>query len=123
MHGFAFYTCILPTNVTRKTISGSVSDNNILGGNGTDILYGLAGSDIITGGNGIDRLYGGHGNDALIGGGSADLIIGGEGNDKIIPGNNSTTDYADGNKDIMFCGPGHDEFGIVKTEIQWKTAR
>lgn len=100
------------------TVYGLGGNDNLVGGNGSDVLYGGAGNDNITGGNGIDRLYGGHGNDTLVGGSSADLIVGGEGDDKIISSNNLTgeSDYSDGSKDIISCGPGHDEvwLSIIK---------
>ena len=49
-------------------IDGNALDNILVGNAGSDILNGLAGRDILIGGVGVDTLNGGDGDDILIGG-------------------------------------------------------
>ncbi len=65
-------------------ITGSNSDDTILGGNGNDDLRGRAGNDLVEGGEGNDRLRGEDGNDTLVGGAGDDTLQGGAGDDLII---------------------------------------
>lgn len=58
-----------------------VSNDVLLGGNGSDTINGGAGSDYIHGGAGADNLSGGLGDDWLIGGAGSDTLLGGSGND------------------------------------------
>jgi Ca2+-binding RTX toxin-like protein len=76
--------------VTDPIVGGSVTldpgiapsaPGDILGGNGTDYLYGTAADDRIYGQGGNDYLYGLAGNDILDGGTGADVMAGGAGND------------------------------------------
>jgi Ca2+-binding RTX toxin-like protein len=55
---------------------------DILGGAGTDYLYGTTADDRIYGQGGNDYLYGLAGNDILNGGEGADVMAGGTGNDR-----------------------------------------
>ncbi|MEH2043116.1 beta strand repeat-containing protein [Nostoc sp.] len=61
-------------NIERLNISGTVSDDLIVGSNGNDTLYGYAGNDSLYGGNGNDTLYGYSGNDSLYGGNGNDTF-------------------------------------------------
>ena len=61
--------------------------DDILGGDGNDILGGLAGDDELSGGNGNDELLGGDGEDTLTGGTSGDdELNGGAGSDTLVGG-------------------------------------
>lgn len=54
------------------------------GGNGDDLLFGMGGDDKLYGGDGNDLLFGGSGNDFLDGGNGADKLYGGAGNDILV---------------------------------------
>lgn len=58
----------------------------IFGGDGNDVLWGEAESNILSGDAGDDRLTGSAGNDILIGGSGSDSLQGGGGNDIFIFG-------------------------------------
>ena len=47
-------------------IVGSSSDNTLFGGLGNDVIYGMAGDDTIIGGEGNDTLFGGDGDDTFM---------------------------------------------------------
>ena len=76
-----------------------------------DEIVGGEGNNIIFGDNGSDTILGGSGNDVLIGGNGHDAIMGQLGNDKIYHGAMGTT-ASDGNKDVITCGEGNDEVWI-----------
>lgn len=74
---------------------GTPGRNEIDGGAGDDLLYGLAGADEMDGGAGNDGIYGGEdaddldgdaGNDSLFGGTGNDLLNGGAGDDLLTGG-------------------------------------
>ncbi|MGS1006144.1 retention module-containing protein [Achromobacter anxifer] len=58
-------------------------DDELLGAEGNDILYGQGGNDTLLGGQGLDILSGGTGNDHLEGNAGSDVLIGGMGNDTL----------------------------------------
>ena len=59
-------------------------NDQLFGGSGNDIIFGMGGDDILRGGDGNDLLFGGSGNDYLDGGAGEDAIFGGSGNDIIV---------------------------------------
>jgi Ca2+-binding RTX toxin-like protein len=63
-------------NIERLDISGTVSDDYIIGNNGNDTLSGSY--------DGNDTIIGGAGNDVVIGGKGNDILTGGAGNDKFV---------------------------------------
>ena len=74
---------------------GGATNDNLTGGNKSDLLVGNAGNDSLNGGDGDDILIGGAGqntlkgeagNDILIGGTGVDILDGGEGNDQLKGG-------------------------------------
>ena len=74
---------------------GGATDDNLTGGNKSDLLVGNAGNDSLNGGDGDDILIGGQGqdtlkgdagNDILIGGADVDILDGGTGNDQLKGG-------------------------------------
>jgi RTX calcium-binding nonapeptide repeat (4 copies) len=81
----------LNTSDRDATHSGSRKNDELLGGHGRDILYGLAGDDVIWGdykptGNTPhqrDRLYGGPGDDWIYGSHGRAVVYGGPGRDTI----------------------------------------
>jgi Ca2+-binding RTX toxin-like protein len=80
-------------------ISGGNGSDSILGGGGGDILSGGNGNDVVDGGAGNDVIDGGNGNDVLSGGSDADIINGGNGNDVLT---------GDAGADILSGGNGND---------------
>lgn len=63
---------------------GGDGDDNLVGGSGTNKLWGDAGSDVLAGRAGNDTLDGGAGDDFLYGYGGADSIVGGAGDDELF---------------------------------------
>ncbi len=78
-----------PDIFNGRVISGTTSDNRIIGGAGRDYIGGGDGNDVLMGGAGLDYLGGGEGDDLLdVGtGGSAsdpEVMDGGAGNDTYV---------------------------------------
>ncbi|WP_285803649.1 calcium-binding protein [Ponticoccus alexandrii] len=80
---------------------GSELGENVFGGEGNDSLTGNGGNDSLWGGLGADTLRGGSGNDQLVGDQGVDLLDGGEGNDLFLFGSG-------GDVDILRGGSGTD---------------
>ncbi len=66
---------------SEDLIVGTAAANTLAGNAGSDMMFGSAGDDILNGGEGYDLLDGGAGNDTLNGGNGDDELIGGLGND------------------------------------------
>jgi Calx-beta domain-containing protein/hemolysin type calcium-binding protein len=64
-----------------KKISGTESDEDLIGSSGLEQLYGFGGKDRLYANGGDDQLYAGAGNDVLDGGKGADIMYGGSGDD------------------------------------------
>ncbi|MEH2054560.1 MAG: calcium-binding protein [Nostoc sp.] len=104
-------------NIERLLISGTAYDDNIVGSNGNDTLYGgSGGNDTIAGGAGNDSLsaFNAYGNNTLKGGAGDDtlnandssgnnLLSGGDGNDILTGGNGN---------DSLYGGSGSDTFAF-----------
>ncbi len=86
-------------------IIGFATDDAISGGYGHDMLAGEAGSDQLHGDQGNDQLYGGTGDDSLYGDAGDDSLEGGDGNDLLDGGTG---------RDRLDGGPGDDlyQFGV-----------
>jgi Ca2+-binding RTX toxin-like protein len=67
--------------VLAKKLVGGPGNNNYMGSNDTDYIYGGGGADDIGGKNGPDHLFGDKGNDRLHGGRGHDWVEGGPGSD------------------------------------------
>ena len=93
-------------------INGTAKANHLTGTGKADIINAGAGNDWVNGGAGNDVIYGGPGNDVLYGGPGSDTIYGGPGND--------TIHVADGVKDTVDCGLGHD---VVFADTHDKVAK
>jgi RTX calcium-binding nonapeptide repeat (4 copies) len=103
-------------------------NDEVLGGGGSDRLSGGAGSDRLEGGSGDDRLNagagddraaGGPGDDAVAGGGGSDSLYGGWGSDRSSGGAGNDRLHAlaaDGQVDVLDCGPGRDTAIIRRSE-------
>lgn len=116
----------------RDLMIGNVLNNTLTGGQGADVLYGLAGDDTLIGGqdndlmidglgdttaqggsgadavvalSGNGNLDGGSGDDIIIGGIDGDYLSGGAGNDKIRGEGGRGLMFGD---DVIFGGDGDD---------------
>jgi Ca2+-binding RTX toxin-like protein len=98
---------------------GGQGNDLVAGGDGPDRLYGGSDSDQVNGGDGSDRasgnrgaddVSGGEGDDNLFGGWGADRVYGGSGNDELH------ALAADGDVDLLSCGPGHDRAWVLRSE-------
>lgn len=96
----------------NQRITGTETDDIIIGGSGNDRLIGNDGYDRLFGGAGDDRLEGGDGYDELNGGVGADRMIGGHGAD---------TYYVDnvGDRVIEAVDDGYD---VIWTTIDGRTS-
>jgi Ca2+-binding RTX toxin-like protein len=89
-------------------VDGSVED--LVGGQGDDVLVGSPSVNHLIGGPGADILDGDDGNDWLMGQGGADTLDGGPGVDHFIGGGGNDTFYnADGIAETVDCGAGTDD--------------
>jgi RTX calcium-binding nonapeptide repeat (4 copies) len=103
----AWVARVLPL-LAALALLGSARAAEIGGSDANDRLIGTVGPDLILGRGGHDYLEGRAGGDFLDGGVGRDLVFGGAGNDRIAV-------HADGARDAVFCGPGHD---LVNAELQ-----
>jgi Ca2+-binding RTX toxin-like protein len=83
-------------------------DNQVVGGNGDDVLDGAGGNDTLTGGAGDDVLAGNIGNDAVNGGSGDDEVDGGEGADVLSGGSGDDLLLGGLGDDIVSGGSGDD---------------
>ena len=79
----------------------STDDDSLIGGDGSDTLYGGAGIDTILGNIGDDRIYGGLGNDSVEAGDGNDLVYGDAGNDTINFGAGTDTVFGGSGNDVI----------------------
>ncbi|MDD1795765.1 type I secretion C-terminal target domain-containing protein [Enterovibrio sp. ZSDZ42] len=86
----------------------NITDDEIDGGNGDDVLYGYGGNDTIDGGNGVDELHGGEGNDSLSGGNGKDILYGDGGNDTLDGGRGGDRLVGGEGDDTLILGNGPD---------------
>jgi len=90
---------ILLGYATADTIYGLEGDDTLWGNAGNDNLYGGAGNDSLSGDDGDDIIDGSIGNDSLSGGNGNDLLQGGDGSDQL---------HGDNGNDILDGGVGND---------------
>jgi Ca2+-binding RTX toxin-like protein len=107
----------LPSGGRVEYAYGGAGDDQILGGDGNDILKGYGGNDFIQGGDGNDVLEGGTGDDALLGEAGNDTLLGGAGDDelqgnagddRLDGGSGNDTLFGQEGKDILDGGGGDD---------------
>lgn len=84
-----------------EVIGGTLGDDTLEGGGGSDLLQGFGGSDFLFGRGGDDKLRGGAGGDHLYGGTGDDVLRGGRGADWLVP---------EAGNDRVWGGPGADHF-------------
>jgi Ca2+-binding RTX toxin-like protein len=87
-------------------VRGLGAGDKLLGGYGSDVIYGGAGMDSLEGG-GDDVLYGGDGSDKnLHGGAGEDVLYGGDGNDELDGSDRPRVPQ----RDKLYCGKGWDQY-------------
>ncbi|PVE23197.1 hypothetical protein DC522_17080 [Microvirga sp. KLBC 81] len=82
---------------------GNALNNVLKGGGAADYIAGFAGDDSLSGENGNDTLYGDDGNDTLIGGTGTDTLYGGAANDYL-----DIDDSSSAGADCLYGGDGND---------------
>jgi hypothetical protein len=75
-----------PASARVVRMFGLGGADNLVGGNGREVMNGNTGVDTLKGNGGKDKLNGGIGNDILVGGDGDDTLNGGEGNNRLIGG-------------------------------------
>ncbi len=74
-----------------QVVVGTAGSDRLVGGSGNDVLCGLGGDDVLDGGSGHDQLEGGDGSDVLHGGSGNDDLDGGAGFDRLFGGSGNDT--------------------------------
>lgn len=91
---------------TNDNLIGGPDNDNISGLEGNDTIVGLDGNDTLSGGAGKDNVNGGGGNDSLIGDIGDDILDGGIGNDVLNGGGgNDSLAGGDGDDTLQAFGP------------------
>jgi Ca2+-binding RTX toxin-like protein len=85
----------------RNRLQGGAGNDELLGGANDDDLFGDEGDDFLQGDAGANDLRGGDGNDVLVGGAQTDRFFGEAGDDEI-------TGNTDGREENVNCGDGID---------------
>jgi serralysin len=96
-------------------INGDWTSEELVGGDGDDIIEGNAGNDVLRGLYGDDYLFGESGDDILWGGADNDRLHGGSGFDELHGGSGDDVLYFSG-EDIYEGGDGNDTFSA---DIPW----
>jgi len=91
---------------TLTFLVGNAQDNDIRGGEASELLLGGGGNDSINGGLGNDSLFGEAGNDFLFGDGGIDYLAGGTGNDSLNGAGEADALYGEDGDDFLFGGTG-----------------
>lgn len=86
-------TNVLSGGAGDDTINAAVDGDTLIGGSGNDVLVGAGGDDSLFGDTGDDTLSGGAGSDILVGGAGDDSLDGGDGTD--------TADYGDSSGGVV----------------------
>ncbi len=102
----------LTGTASDELIVGTAGANTLTGEAGIDFMFGGAGIDILNGGDGDDLLDGGADNDALNGGEGDDRLDGGAGNDALNGGNGNDNLSGGLGSDTLTGGLGFDLFEI-----------
>ena len=99
---------LTPNNQISTTISGTETNDILVGNTSNDAINSLAGNDIVVALSGNDNIDGGIGNDLLFGNIGNDYIAGGEGNDTIFGGKDNDGILAGIGDDILLGDIGDD---------------
>jgi hypothetical protein len=92
-----------------KPIEGTTGNDQLVGTNKADFIFGFAGNDRIFAQGGDDRIAAGDGNDEVTGDAGDDIIYGGAGNDTLNGGAGRDQIYGEAGNDLIFGGSGNNE--------------
>ena len=81
---------------------------NVIGGAGSELIYGNNAANTINGNGGNDSIYGYGGNDTLLGGSGNDYLSGSSGNDSILGESGNDSLYGSTGNDTLLGGGGND---------------
>ncbi len=101
---------VLVGNTANNDLDGRGGDDELYGGAGADRLFGMAGKDILVGDGGNDSLWGGQQDDFLDGGLGADVLYGEAGNDILHGGPGGDTLDGGELRDEFHGDDGNDTF-------------
>lgn len=87
-----------------------VDDPFLIGGNGTDDLFGSYEDETLRGGNDDDTAYAGSGNDMVYGDNGEDQLHGGNGDDQLFGGRGADALFGESDDDTLSGGLGGDYF-------------
>lgn len=90
--------------LTQVNLSGTSGADILTGGSKADTLYGGNGGDVLKGVGGDDIIYGGNGNDSILGNIGEDLIYGEDGDDLLEGGQNNDTIFGGAGSDSIWGG-------------------
>jgi hypothetical protein len=96
------------THTYSLTLDGQEGNDELIAGDGGEMLIGGEGKDYLEGGSGNDILIGGDGKDVLYGNSGCDALFGDEGNDYLDGGRDNDVCYGDNGNDIVSGGRGDD---------------
>ena len=76
-----------------NSVEGTIhdGDDQLFGGSGNDLLFGMGGDDYLVGGAGADALFGGSGNDIVVYDQNDVMVSGGSGIDFMVSNNSNLT--------------------------------
>lgn len=101
--------CGIPQNSWPVVIRGTEGNDNLVGTQFDDLIFGYGGNDKLTGKKGNDCLIGGAGNDNIQGNQGNDILLGGDGDDNIHGGQGDDTINGEGGSDRCHGGQGTNE--------------
>jgi VCBS repeat-containing protein len=93
-----------------ELISGTETDEQLVGNSKLNEINGLEGNDTISGLGARDRLSGGDGDDQLFGGEGKDRLVGNKGDDQLFGGNDSDRLFGGRGNDTLVGDEGADVF-------------
>jgi Ca2+-binding RTX toxin-like protein len=82
--------------------------DSLLGGPGTDVIYGNGGADTIVDTDGASVMIGGFGGDSIVTGGANDIVYGNQDNDVVNAGDGNNVVFAGQGNDSVATGSGAD---------------